>query len=49
MCNYKNRKPIIEYDKKGDKVVYSTVCQDCFQEFVISPMLYSEYIRIIRR
>ncbi|HDK7194869.1 TPA: hypothetical protein PTV74_003176 [Clostridium botulinum] len=49
MCKHENIKPIIEYDKKGNRVVYSTVCQDCYQEFVISPMLYSEYIKAARR
>lgn len=46
MCNHKNIKPIIEVNNKNEKVVYSTVCQDCFEEFVISPMTLVEYIRI---
>lgn len=49
MCEHKNIKPIIEKDEKGEKVVYSTVCQDCFREFVISPMTYSEYLRVIKQ
>lgn len=46
MCDHKNIRPIVETNNKKEKVVYSTVCQDCFQEFIISPMTLTEYTRI---
>lgn len=46
MCKHKNIKPIIETNEKNEKVVYSTVCQDCFKMFVISPMSFAEYTRL---
>lgn len=46
MCDHKNIKPIVELDDNGQKVVFSTVCINCLKEFVISPMLYSNYVNL---
>lgn len=48
MCNHKNIKPIVEQEQEddGEKVVFATVCIDCLKEFVISPMLYSDYLKL---
>lgn len=46
MCTHKNIHPIVETNEKGDKMVYATVCTDCFKEFPISPMTLLEYSKI---
>ncbi|HHT98025.1 MAG TPA: hypothetical protein GXZ90_09065 [Clostridiales bacterium] len=43
MCEHENIMPIVETNEKDQKVVYSTACQDCFREFVVSPMTLNEY------
>lgn len=46
MCEHENIIPIIETNDKGQKVVYSMACPDCFREFVVSPMNFNEYFMI---
>lgn len=44
MCKHIKIVPIIEINEKNQEIVYTTVCQDCFKEFVISPMSLNEYL-----
>ncbi len=47
-CEHNNIRPVVEKDGMGQKWVFVTVCLDCLKEFSISPMLYSDYLKLVK-